>query len=432
MASGEVLRFHFLHHESATLKKMNQLRLEERFCDVTVLVDRLRFPGHRVVLAACSPFLRDQFLLNPAKEIRVSLADGGETASRLLLSCYTGALDFPFKDVVNYLTTASYLQMDHVVEECRRALSRYVDPRIKIKEDGGGGRSSPAAAAVRVGTRWPPAGCVAVSPEAQSQTLAKQEEPPELKSESEDNGGGDDDDVYVIIDADSPASSAGEASRSRRTTAVGGGAAARQSDQARVRARPQPGLPYGVSQATDEEEEEEDDEQEEEEVGFVLMGGSFPDEDSSASEECGPGYPAKAPDPRPDPCPQPIHCTECDQSFQHPEHLVAHMKAHKLFMCPRCGKVFSQRVNLARHIHVHTGIKPYLCTICGKTFTQNRSLKDHMNLHSGDRPHHCHYCNMSFAHKPALRRHLKEQHCKTTADNCKLAQISLVSEARLL
>uniref|UniRef100_A0A803YNW8 BTB domain-containing protein n=1 Tax=Meleagris gallopavo TaxID=9103 RepID=A0A803YNW8_MELGA len=53
---------------------MTRLRAEERFCDVTIVARSLRFRGHRVILAACSPFLRDQFLLNPAAELRVSLA----------------------------------------------------------------------------------------------------------------------------------------------------------------------------------------------------------------------------------------------------------------------------------------------------------------------------------------------------------------------
>ncbi|XP_043534111.1 zinc finger and BTB domain-containing protein 12-like [Chiloscyllium plagiosum] len=352
MAPREVLQFQFLHHESTTLNRMNQLRVEERFCDVTVVTGQLRFAGHRVVLAACSPFLRDQFLLQPSPEVRVALSEGTEMLSRLLLSCYTGSLDVPCGEVLSYLTVASYLQMDHVVEECRRALSTCIDPRIKLEDDR-----------------------VTVGPHARAQEASETT---------------DDDDVYVVIEVDGPAAAA-EPSRS-------------QPSDPRQEAHPE------LSEAAEEED------------GSVLIGGrgSSSDEDSSAAEESGPplGRPA---------CPRPIHCSVCAQAFQHPEHLVAHMKAHKLFMCPRCGKVFHQRVNLARHIHVHTGIKPYLCTVCGRTFTQNRSLKDHMNLHSGARPHCCHYCHMSFAHKPALRRHLKEQHSKTTADNCRLALLGTAS-----
>ncbi|KAL0165509.1 hypothetical protein M9458_037353, partial [Cirrhinus mrigala] len=49
----------------------------------------------------------------------------------LLQSCYTGILQFSAKEIVNYLTAASYLQMEHVVEKCRGALSQYMQPRSR-------------------------------------------------------------------------------------------------------------------------------------------------------------------------------------------------------------------------------------------------------------------------------------------------------------
>lgn len=48
---------------------------------------------------------------------------------KLLQSCYTGILQFSAKDIVNYLTAASYLQMEHVVEKCRSALGHYLQPK---------------------------------------------------------------------------------------------------------------------------------------------------------------------------------------------------------------------------------------------------------------------------------------------------------------
>ena len=125
---AEVLRFQLPGHEAAALRSMTRLRAEERFCDVTIVARSLRFRGHRVILAACSPFLRDQFLLNPAAELRVSLAHSARVLADLLLSCYTGALEFAGRDLVNYLTAASYLQMEHVVERCRGALARFIQP----------------------------------------------------------------------------------------------------------------------------------------------------------------------------------------------------------------------------------------------------------------------------------------------------------------
>lgn len=44
----------------------------------------------------------------------------------LLQSCYTGVLQFNPEEIVNYLTAASYLQMEHIVERCRGALKKYM------------------------------------------------------------------------------------------------------------------------------------------------------------------------------------------------------------------------------------------------------------------------------------------------------------------
>lgn len=40
------------------LQKMNKLREENKFCDVTVLIDDIEVQGHKIVFAAGSPFLR--------------------------------------------------------------------------------------------------------------------------------------------------------------------------------------------------------------------------------------------------------------------------------------------------------------------------------------------------------------------------------------
>ncbi|XP_033830660.1 zinc finger and BTB domain-containing protein 12-like [Periophthalmus magnuspinnatus] len=123
----ETLCFRLPGHGDSTLKHMDSLRSRQHFCDITIVSsDNQIFKGHKVVLAACSPYLRDQFLLNPSPKLQVSMLYSSSVVGDLLLSCYTGVLQFNSKEIVNYLTAASYLQMEHIVERCRGALKKYI------------------------------------------------------------------------------------------------------------------------------------------------------------------------------------------------------------------------------------------------------------------------------------------------------------------
>ncbi|XP_056154492.1 zinc finger and BTB domain-containing protein 12-like [Lampris incognitus] len=161
----EPLLFRLPGHGDTTLKHMNFLRSRQNFCDITIVASENKtFRGHKVVLAACSPFLRDQFLLNPSSKLQVSVLHSSTVVCDLLQSCYTGVLKFNPEEIVNYLTAASYLQMEHIVERCRSALKKYLQPRnpspprIKTEES----QLTPvivSGSAQSVASISPPAGC---------------------------------------------------------------------------------------------------------------------------------------------------------------------------------------------------------------------------------------------------------------------------------
>ncbi len=68
----DVVCFRLPGHGDTALSNMNFLRTQQHFCDVTIVAGgRRMFRGHKVVLASCSAFLRDQFLLNPSSELQV-------------------------------------------------------------------------------------------------------------------------------------------------------------------------------------------------------------------------------------------------------------------------------------------------------------------------------------------------------------------------
>ncbi|KAI1902397.1 hypothetical protein AGOR_G00044340 [Albula goreensis] len=522
----EVLCFRLPGHGDATLRNMNSLRSRQHFCDVTIIAsDRQTFRGHKVVLAACSPFLRDQFLLNPSPELKVSMLHSSSVVCELLQSCYTGILQFSPKEIVNYLTAASYLQMEHVVEKCRGALSQYLQPRtpsppgvIKLEEsDSVAGYDSDSQHPPR--SRSPPAGKLgSLQPrgaqarsdrvlDAQTDTRTGSQEVSEIKLntvnlsgefrdveeeegreqdyevfqvciEDEDEGmedqrrergrdveeeeegegggaeGGGGGEVVVSLDGHQSdgggdfgggdvlgaVGKQGHRMWRRRPWEMGRGRGRGYQGRRRVdRDRrllsappreewiiPTPEEwnqmgPYGLATGWTRPREAGPWA---ETLGWKTQAGKGRDQRGRnpsrwqwlgrrrAGEWVGSGWGGG-----------PVSCEHCGLAFPSPDALTVHARsAHLLFVCPQCGKHFSHAHHLSRHMSVHRGARSHRCPLCQKTFTQKSTLCDHMNLHSGERPHRCSYCHVRFAHKPALRRHLKEQHAKTTAQNCLEAQ----------
>ena len=62
----------------------------------------------------------------------------------------------------------------------------------------------------------------------------------------------------------------------------------------------------------------------------------------------------------------------------------------KPFRCPKCSKVFSQAINLRRHMMVHTGKTPFFrCPQCPKSFAPKANLQVFLGRHLGEKPFFC-------------------------------------------
>jgi transcription elongation factor Elf1 len=75
-------------------------------------------------------------------------------------------------------------------------------------------------------------------------------------------------------------------------------------------------------------------------------------------------------------------CKFCEKTFSTKYVLAYHIKSEhlglkKTFICPICGKSFSQKVTYLKHANVHMGIKPYRCDVCNKSFSYEKSLREH-------------------------------------------------------
>ena len=441
-----ILEFRFATFGDSMLRKMNLLRHQRRFCDVTVRLNQLEVPGHKVVFAAGSSFLRDQFILqqDSSGEVQITMTQEAEVGRQLLLSCYTGQLVFPELELVHYLAVASFLQMSHIVDQCTQALSKFIKPlptrppgtEVEVDVDAD-------VDAERDRRRRKDEGSLQREHQHHSptQTVHKQEDLEDNYVINDNDGedyDDDDDDDDVIIQ---PATSAQRGGRKEdgditivKVESISEAAASDMEEHAAA-ATPSGRFPSGPPPAALRPPEPQHSliNSTVETRGGELLGpatsmSGYPLSPQQAVPGGGAAPPlllagrhahghghgqggAHKP-------PQWYHqCPKCARVFRQLENYANHLKMHKMFMCLLCGKTFTQKGNLHRHMRVHAGIKPFQCKICGKNFTQKCSLLDHMNLHSGDKPHRCNYCDMVFAHRPVLRKHLKQVHGKNSFDN---------------
>lgn len=102
-------------------------------------------------------------------------------------------------------------------------------------------------------------------------------------------------------------------------------------------------------------------------------------------------------------------CLLCKRSMVTQENLDRHMiSQHSRFVCEECGKTFSTKVILHRHIQsVHNNIKLHACEFCSRCFSRQSHLRQHLLIHTGKRLFACDLCDKTFTQKPGLLSHRK-------------------------
>jgi Zinc finger, C2H2 type len=73
-----------------------------------------------------------------------------------------------------------------------------------------------------------------------------------------------------------------------------------------------------------------------------------------------------------------------------------------------CGKEFSDRTTLQKHLLVHSTTKPYQCNVCFMSFRHKSSLSRHNKIHL--KVTECVHCKKSFRYESFLKKHLLTAH----------------------
>ncbi|KAI1290102.1 Actin-binding protein IPP [Halotydeus destructor] len=114
-------------HWSNVGSKLNLLRVNGRFCDVVIRVDKETFSAHKIVLASCSPYFEAMFTAEFEEKAKPEISIN-EMCPKIFQCIfdymYKGELDINVANVEQLLAGANFLDMQDIVSNCSTFLRK--------------------------------------------------------------------------------------------------------------------------------------------------------------------------------------------------------------------------------------------------------------------------------------------------------------------
>ncbi|XP_023557208.1 zinc finger and BTB domain-containing protein 44 isoform X2 [Octodon degus] len=446
-------------HSQEMLGKLNMLRNDGHFCDVTIRVQDKIFRAHKVVLAACSDFFRTK-LVGQAEDENKSVLDLHHVTVTgfipLLEYAYTATLSINTENIIDVLAAASYMQMFSVASTCSEFMKSSIlwntpnnqpEKSVEAGQENNSncnftshdGSISPVSSECSVVERTIPVcresrrkrkSYIVMSPESPVKCSTQTSSPQVLNSSASytENRNQPVDSSLAFpwtfpfgIDRRIQPEKAKQAENTRTLELPGPSETGRRVTDCVACESTKAALPLGTEEDVRVKVERLSDEEAHEEVSQPVSAS----QSSLSDQQTVPGSEQVQEDLLISPQSSSIgsvdegvteglptlqstsstntHVDDDDRSTERP----SPNGPDRPFQCPTCGVRFTRIQNLKQHMLIHSGIKPFQCDRCGKKFTRAYSLKMHRLKHEGKRCFRCQICSATFTSFGEYKHHMR-------------------------
>uniref|UniRef100_A0A3P8WQA8 Zinc finger and BTB domain containing 34 n=1 Tax=Cynoglossus semilaevis TaxID=244447 RepID=A0A3P8WQA8_CYNSE len=398
------------------------------------------FRAHKAVLAASSPYFRDHSALSTMSGLSISVIKSPEVFEQLLAFCYTGHMSLQLKDIISFLTAASFLQMQSIIDKCTQVLERLhskislpvgTPEKDELPTSRNGDNDSnlfvnPTQISPPYFSRQNQGGHGAgrgrqqqqqeegQSDRGSSDGVSEHDNPMEGETEQVELIGKDGQvtDVHVKVEKPdrpsySDSSSAGD--DGYHTELVDGEQVLAVSVGSYCPVI-QPAT-YSYSGLTS--------------PCFVNINSSSPSRSMLSGYR---GGRARSKRPvvipagmlshlKPDDKESPAGAPGLENDVRERSLRSQWYPYNERLICIYCGKTFNQKGSLDRHMRLHMGITPFVCKFCGKKYTRKDQLEYHIRGHTDNKPFHCQICGKCFPFQGTLNQHLRKKHMGASESN---------------